>query len=371
MHSAAAMNYTVRACANVAGLAPGDAILGVVPLASAPGFTFTAHFALSQGHPLVIVDPWNALETLKAVDAHQCRWAICVPTHLASLVEVARSGGWDSWSPFKALAVGGSSMTPELIRDAEELLGITALRMFGMSECMGHASTRPGDPDFRRGHSDGRSFPGTRDEAFDAANRMLPRGERGQAGVKGPSLFLGYCRGLGDHEFRLTDDGYYLTGDEIVCAPCVLEGASWPTGLRQLGLDVAHPGRGPGREAVSKHPHGRRIALPPARRAGGRAPARHGSARVGSRRQAPTDPRRRRAAAHHLGPPRGQRPGEDRGSAGRPRRLGDHHGAGAGAKPRPHGAPASRVRRARRARRPRRQRAGPGSPRGGHHGGAG
>jgi acyl-CoA synthetase len=219
MHSAAAMNYTVRACANVAGLAPGDAILGVVPLASAPGFTFTAHFALSQGHPLVIVDPWNALETLKAVDAHQCRWAICVPTHLASLVEVARSGGWDSWSPFKALAVGGSSMTPELIRDAEELLGITALRMFGMSECMGHASTRPGDPDFRRGHSDGRSFPGTRDEAFDAANRMLPRGERGQAGVKGPSLFLGYCRGLGDHEFRLTDDGYYLTGDEIVCAP--------------------------------------------------------------------------------------------------------------------------------------------------------
>lgn len=218
MHSAAAMNYTVRACAGVAGLADGEVILGVVPLGSAPGFTFTAHFSLALGHPLLVVDPWNALETLKLIDAHNCRWGICVPTHLASMVEVARSGGWSRRSPLKALAVGGSAMTPELIRDAEALLGITALRMFGMSECMGHASTLPGDPEQVRQQSDGKSFPGTRDEAFDEQRRMLPRGERGQAGVRGPSLFLGYCRGLGEQEFRLTADGFYLTGDEIVCA---------------------------------------------------------------------------------------------------------------------------------------------------------
>jgi acyl-CoA synthetase len=108
-------------------------------------------------------------------------------------------------------------MTPELIADTERFLGIAALRMFGMSECMGHASTLPSDPLERRQHSDGRSFPGTRDEAFDEALNMLPRGQRGQAGVKGPSLFLGYCQGLGDGGVQLTADGYLLTGDEIIC----------------------------------------------------------------------------------------------------------------------------------------------------------
>jgi len=217
MHSSAAMNYTVRACAHVAGLQANDAIIGVVPLGSAPGFTFTVHFSLALGHPLVIVDPWDALRALHMMEQYSCRWGICVPTHLLALIECVHSGKWTARSPLRALAVGGSSMTPELIADAEHLLGIRALRMFGMSECMGHASTLPSDPLERRQHSDGRPFPGTRDEAFDHQLQMLPRGSRGQAGVKGPSLFLGYCAGLGSQEYRLTEDGYYLTGDEIIC----------------------------------------------------------------------------------------------------------------------------------------------------------
>ena len=107
------------------------------------------------------------------------------------MVESASKGDWSCSLSIRAHAVGGSAMTPELIADTERLLGIAALRMFGMSECMGHASTLPSDPLERRQHSDGRSFPGTRDEAFDEALNMLPRGQRGQAGVKGPSLFLG------------------------------------------------------------------------------------------------------------------------------------------------------------------------------------
>lgn len=216
MHSSAAMNYTVRACRQVAGLEAGDAILGIVPLGSAPGFTFTAHFALSMGHPLVMLDPWDPVQTLKAIDAYQCRWGICVPTHLATLIEVARIKGWKNTSPLKALGVGGSAMTPELIRDARDMLGITALRMFGMSECMGHASVCLDDDIERMMHSDGKSFPGTLDEAFDAENQLLPRGQRGQAGVRGPSSFLGYCRGLGEQEYRLTKDGFFLTGDEVI-----------------------------------------------------------------------------------------------------------------------------------------------------------
>ncbi|MCC4233752.1 acyl--CoA ligase [Sphingobium soli] len=216
MHAPEALNYATRACAAIAGLQPDDAILGIVPLDSAPGFTFTAHFALSLGHPLVLVDPWVPVEALRRAERYGCGWAIAVPTHLFTMVEAARLGEWTGRLPLRAMAVGGSAMTPELIEDADRLLGLRALRMFGMSECMGHASTSPVHPLERRQIFDGIPFPGTQEEAFDAELRPLPRGSRGQAGVRGPSLFLGYAQGMGAGQERMTPDGFYLTGDEIV-----------------------------------------------------------------------------------------------------------------------------------------------------------
>lgn len=216
MHGPGALNYATRACAAIAGLQAGDAILGIVPLDSAPGFTFTAHFALSLGFPLVLVDPWDPVEAMRRAERFGCGWAIAVPTHLFTMVEAARTGKWSGRLPLRAMAVGGSAMTAELIADADRLLGLKALRMFGMSECMGHASTNPGHSLERRQMFDGVPFPGTEEEAFDSELRALPRGQRGQAGVRGPSLFLGYAEGLGAEQERLTPDGFYLTGDELV-----------------------------------------------------------------------------------------------------------------------------------------------------------
>jgi acyl-CoA synthetase len=215
MHGHIALNYATRACAAIAGLQPGDSILGIVPLDSAPGYTFTAHFALSLGHPLVMIDPWEPSAAMDRAVRYNGGWAIMVPTHLFTMVEAARTGAWVGRLPLRACAVGGSAMTPELIADADRLLGLKALRMFGMSECMGHSSARPGDPLDRRQNFDGIPFPGTQEEAFDANEQPLPRGVRGQAGVRGPSLFLGYADGLGAGQERLTADGFYLTGDEI------------------------------------------------------------------------------------------------------------------------------------------------------------
>lgn len=216
MHGAEALNYATRCCAHIAGLQPGEAIMGLVPLDSAPGFTFTAHFSLSLGHPLVMVDPWVPEEALRRAARYHAAWSIMVPTQLFTLVEAAKLGRWTGKLPLRSAAVGGSAMTPELIADADRLLGLRALRMFGMSECMGHCSTLPGHSLERRQGTDGIPFPGTEEEAFDEAGRALERGSRGQAGVRGPSLFLGYAEGLGAGQERMTADGFYLTGDEII-----------------------------------------------------------------------------------------------------------------------------------------------------------
>nr|WP_314445703.1 class I adenylate-forming enzyme family protein [uncultured Sphingomonas sp.] len=216
MHGAEALNYATRCCAAIAGLQPGEAIMGLVPLDSAPGFTFTAHFALSIGQPLVMIDPWVPEEALRRAARYDAAWSIMVPTQLFTLVEAAKLGRWSGKLPLRSAAVGGSAMTPELIADADRLLGLRALRMFGMSECMGHCSTTLDHSLEQCQATDGIPFPGTEEEAFDEQNRALPRGTRGQAGVRGPSLFLGYADGLGAGQERMTEDGFYLTGDEII-----------------------------------------------------------------------------------------------------------------------------------------------------------
>jgi len=153
---------------------------------------------------------------MELVRRYNCRWTTMVPTHLFLMVEAARLGAWRGALPLRAVAVGGSAIRSELIIDAEALLGLTALRMFGMSECLAHCSTRLEDSRERRLLFDGTPFPGTEMEVFDVDLAVLPRLQRGEAGVRGPALFLGYCEGLGAGQERMTPDGFYLTGDEMI-----------------------------------------------------------------------------------------------------------------------------------------------------------
>jgi acyl-CoA synthetase len=216
-HGASALNYAAKVCAVIAGLAPGEPILHISPFGSAPGWTFNGHMSLAYGHPLVIMSEWDPRRALELITEHGCTWAMCVPSHLHAMVELARSGQWTRrLTSMKALAVGGSANSAELVGLAQERLGLEVLRMFGMSECLGHASTRLSDPPERKLHYDGVPFPGTSLEAYDEQGRVLPRGQVGQAGVRGPSLFRGYVPGLGAEQAKMTPDGALLTGDLLV-----------------------------------------------------------------------------------------------------------------------------------------------------------
>lgn len=216
MHGACALNYVANACAAAAGLEPGEPIFATIAPDSAAGFAFTVHFALARGQPLVMSARWDAREGLRRITKHGCRWTTMVPSQLLAMVEIARAGDWPHFLGLRAVAVGGSAMTATLIEDAERLLGVRALRMFGLSECLAHCSTGLDDNQAIRLSSEGRPFPGTEIEAFDGGGAALPRGARGEAGVRGPSLFLGYAAGHGAGGERLTRDGFLLTGDEIV-----------------------------------------------------------------------------------------------------------------------------------------------------------
>jgi acyl-CoA synthetase len=216
-HTASSLNYATSACADMANLQPGDPIIAISPITSAAGWAFNIHMALSLGFPLILMGEWDPHRALELIDLHKCTWGMCVPTHLLLMMEVVRSGNWNSHlKSMKALAVGGSPNSEEMVINARKFLGIQVLRMYGMSECLGHASIRPTDSQKRKHIYDGIPFPGTHLEAYDSENRILPRGHVGQAGVRGPSLFKGYLPGLGAEQHFLTPDKAFLTGDLIV-----------------------------------------------------------------------------------------------------------------------------------------------------------
>ncbi len=217
MHHTAALNFVTRWCAENSGLQPGEAILGIMPFDSAAGYAFTVHFALSYGSPLVLIGRWDPVAAMQACLGYDCRWTTGVPTHLLGLIATARSQEWRGVRlPLRAFAVGGASIDPQLVANARQVLGIEVLRQYGLSEVLAPCSTRLDDPEWRRETLDGIANPGCHVAAFDEAGHRLAAGTRGEGGLRAPSQCVGYAEGLGQGEERITADGYFLTGDEVV-----------------------------------------------------------------------------------------------------------------------------------------------------------
>jgi non-ribosomal peptide synthetase component E (peptide arylation enzyme) len=114
-----------------------------------------------------------------------------------------------------AMTVGGGPMDAGALGRAERLLGTRFLRVFGMSECLGHTTTRPDEDEATRLACDGRPFPGTEVRAVADDGRALGVGEVGAAQVRGPSLFVGYARHGRPEPPALTPDGFLPTGDLV------------------------------------------------------------------------------------------------------------------------------------------------------------
>lgn len=219
MHGWDSLAYAAAQAADLVRLREGEAICTPGASAGAPGYAFFTYLGLTRGCPIVRAPKWDPDVLLDLMETHRCVWSMTVTTMLHMFIEAARARARrPDLSALRAVCVGGAAIKPELIRGAREVLGVEALRMFGLSECLGHAAMRPTDPESDRDTLDGYPWPGTDLRAFDDDGRPVGPGEVGEAGVRGPSLMQGY---LGDEspESRLAPGGYFLTGDRIRIRP--------------------------------------------------------------------------------------------------------------------------------------------------------
>ncbi|MEV0408053.1 class I adenylate-forming enzyme family protein [Actinoallomurus sp. NPDC050550] len=214
VQSEEALRYATASTIAINGLSRGDAVAAIVPLSSTAAYCFGVYLALLLGGPLVLMGKWNRAVALERMAGADVRWTMCVPT--MALQMGAEAAGSGALRCVRSITVGGGPMDRGALARAERSLGTKILRVFGMSECLGHTSPGPGDPEELRLGRDGRPFPGTDVRAITLDGRVAGPGVTGRAQVRGPSLFLGYAREGRVRPPELTADGYFPTGDLLM-----------------------------------------------------------------------------------------------------------------------------------------------------------
>ena len=153
VQSEAAIRYAGRSTIDAIGLQPGDAVGAFVPLSSVAAFCFGMYLPAMLGGPMVCIESWQPDLALEAMATHDVRWTMLVPTMALQLS--IRPSAEGRLSGVIAMTVGGGPMNAGALGRAEQTLGTRIIRVFGMSECLGHTTTRPED-DARHPSRDGR-----------------------------------------------------------------------------------------------------------------------------------------------------------------------------------------------------------------------
>jgi non-ribosomal peptide synthetase component E (peptide arylation enzyme) len=211
------LRYAGTCTIDAIGLQPGDAVGAFVPLSSVAAFCFGMYLPAMLGGPMVCIETWRPDDALTAMADHDVRWTMLVPTMALQLSVRPTARG--RLSCLKAMTVGGGPMDAGALGRAEQILDTKLIRVFGMSECLGHTTTRPDEDATTRLACDGRPFPGTVVRAVGESGSPLPVGEVGDAQVRGPSMFVGYARAGRARPPELTGDGFLPTGDLVRLNP--------------------------------------------------------------------------------------------------------------------------------------------------------
>lgn len=205
MHSEDSAVYAAGQYAERCGLSPSDVVLSTGPFGHASGTIFTLFAPIIAGASVLPVTRWEVRETSRAVSRHGVTWCLMSGTHIYDMLQLD-DDQVPLWSSVRGLSAGSGS--DERYAAAERRFGFRIRRMYGLTECVGHA-VMPADvaQDVRMAR-DGLPFDGV--ECF-----VEGGGDAGEYLVRGPSLMLGYLHRPDLTAETVTRDGYLRTGDIV------------------------------------------------------------------------------------------------------------------------------------------------------------
>lgn len=203
MHAEDAAVYAATQYAGRCDLTSADRVLSAGPFGHASGTVFTLYAPIIAGASVLPATRWDAVQVSQDVRRHGATWCLLSGTHIYDLLQLDDEHV-AMWSSVRGMSAGSGS--DERYVAAEQRLGLRIRRMYGLTECMGHAVMPVDAPDDVRMARDGLPFDGV--ECY-----IEGGAETGAYLVRGPSLMLGY---LGRDDLTaeaVTADGFLHTGD--------------------------------------------------------------------------------------------------------------------------------------------------------------
>lgn len=203
--------------ADRAGIEPGGAHMGYMPLFHTSGCVLAVLGALSARARLVLVEMFEPGLVLELIETYRARNMMGVPTMLIALMEHPDFPNRDL-SSLQGLVGGGSTVPARLVERLESSLGAPFTIVFGQTECSPVASmTRPEDSPQDKAHTLGGPMPGVEVKIVDpATGETLPINELGEYCTRGYHVMHEYFEMPEATAATIDAEGWLHTGD--LCA---------------------------------------------------------------------------------------------------------------------------------------------------------
>jgi len=204
--------------ASVANIIPSykltedDVSLCVMPLFHVHGLVASTLSTFGSGGTVIVPQRFNPFEFWGLLGEHRVTWYSAVPTiHQLIVGRAAR----DKHAPATSLRFArscSSSLSPQLMGELEDLLGVPVLEAYGMTEASHQMASNPLPPGRRLPGSVGKGT-GVEIAILSEHGDLLPAGTAGEVAVRGPNVMDGY-EANPEATAAAFCDGWFRTGDQ-------------------------------------------------------------------------------------------------------------------------------------------------------------
>lgn len=194
-------------------LGPTDRVLIVLSLGWTYGINPGSFPALRAGAHIVLMEKFNPIAVLEAIEAQRITVFMGVPTMYAMMVEhVQQTGKEYDLSSLRLVLCAGAELTVALVDKFKEIFGIGITNFLGISEVKLVASPRAELDDVVPPGSVGRIPPSVEVRLVDEQGNDVPVGETGEILVRSPGMMTGYFLDP-EKTASVVRDGWFISGD--------------------------------------------------------------------------------------------------------------------------------------------------------------
>ena len=189
-------------------------VLITLPLFHTTGQTVQMNTNLYGGNRIVLLPRFTPETTLETMKKEKINFWIGVPTMYWALVKYVQENDIDVSKISENLKVcssGGAPMPVEVMKDFERVFGVRVMEGYGLSETSPLATfnhfEKPSKPGFV-----GQPVFGVDVKCFDADDKEVPQGERGEIVIRGNNVMKGYYK-RPEATAEAFRNGWFHTGD--------------------------------------------------------------------------------------------------------------------------------------------------------------